>query len=90
MQARNNRLRHGLSHVPSLLRFTISTATFLLIVLSFFVAVANPILDYVFTLSIGLLAFLIAMVIEDLDHPYRPGNWHLNKNIYKKLLAEMN
>ena len=82
---RNDRLHYSSGGVPVLLYFVISVATFLVIVLSLFIAVPNVMLDYLFTVSVALLAFSILMVIEDLNHPYRPGSWHLKKDKYKKL-----
>lgn len=86
---RNDRLHYSSGHIPVLLYFVIGLATFLVIVLSLFIAVPNVYLDYLFTISVGLLAFSILMVIEDLNHPYRPGSWHLKKDNYKKLYESL-
>jgi len=31
----------------------------------------------------------VYLLIDDLDHPYRPGQWHLSTEVYKKVLAEI-
>ena len=61
----------------------------LLILLSLFIAVNNISLDYLFTASIGLLAFTLLLVVDDLDNPFRPGAWHLTTEGYEKLLGEL-
>lgn len=83
---RNDRLHYSSGHIPSHLYFVIGMATFLVISLSLLIAVPNIYLDYVFTMSVGVLSFSILMVIEDLNHPYRPGSWHLKKDKYQKVL----
>ena len=82
---RNDRLHYSSGHIPFLLYVVIGMATFLVITLSLLIAVSNTALDYIFTVSVGVLAFSIFMVIEDLNHPYRPGSWHLKKDKYRKL-----
>ncbi len=60
------------------------------IFLSLFIGVKNPWIDYIFTLSIGVLAYTIYIVIDDLDNPFRPGAWHLTPQDYKMLLDDIN
>jgi hypothetical protein len=36
-----------------------------------------------------MLAFVIFLVIDDLDHPLVPGGWHLTAQPYRKLLDEI-
>lgn len=86
---RNDRMHYSSGHLPYLLYVLVILATFLVISLSLFIAVSNIWLDYLFTLSIGLLAFFIFVVIEDLNHPFRPGTWHVTKDAYKELLKEV-
>lgn len=86
---RENRVLHSSSHLPVLLRFFINIATAMIILLSIFIGVENIWLDYIFTVSLAILVYLIYIVIEDLDHPLRPGNWHLSNIDYKKLLEEI-
>ncbi len=60
-----------------------------MIILSLLIGVRNPLLDYIFTVSIGVLAYTIYLVIDDLDGPFRPGAWHLSSNEYKILLERI-
>jgi len=45
--------------------------------------------DYLFTSIIALLAYGIYLLIDDLDNPYRPGQWHLSMKVYKNVLQEI-
>jgi len=72
------------------LKNTLIFADVLLIFLSLFIGVKNPWIDYIFTLSIGVLAYTIYIVIDDLDNPFRPGAWHLTPQDYKMLLGDIN
>ena len=83
---RNRRLYQSVIHIPHILKNTLIFADVLLIFLSFFIGVKNPWLDYIFTLSIGVLAYTIYIVIDDLDNPFRLGAWHLTPQDYKMLL----
>jgi hypothetical protein len=64
-------------------------ADVLLIFLSLFIGVKNLWLDYIFTLSIGVLAYTIYIVIDDLDNPFRPGAWHLTPQDCKMLIDDI-
>lgn len=61
----------------------------LVIVLSLFVGVKHLWLDYLFTLSIAMLANVVYLVIDDLDDPLRPGIWHVTSKRYERLLAQL-
>jgi hypothetical protein len=89
IQARNQRLNFSNQHMPRILKRIVFLADILLILLSLFIAVNNLYLDYLFTASIGLLAFTLLLVVDDLDSPFRPGSWHLTTNGYEELLAEL-
>ena len=75
--------------MPIILKRIVFLADILLIILSLFIAVNNVYLDYIFTASIGLLAFALILVIDDLDNPFRPGTWHLTTKGYRSLLEEL-
>ena len=75
--------------LPFVLRVLITFSTFSIIVASLFIGVSNVLYDYLFTLVIALLAYGIYLIIDDLDHPYRPGNWHLSMDPYREFLAEI-
>lgn len=87
---RNRRLYQSAIHIPHILKNTLIFADVLLILLSLFIGVKNPWIDYIFTLSIGVLAYTIYIVIDDLDNPFRPGAWHLTPQDYKMLIDDIN
>ena len=86
---RDHRLHYSSRRIPLTLYILLTFATVLIIILSLFISVHTLWLDYIFTLGIALLAFLIYVVIDDLNHPRRPGNWHVTDDEYKKLLKEI-
>ncbi len=86
---RNNRLRYGAEHLPSILNLIISFSTYSIIIFSMLIYIENIYIDLLFTGGISILVFLIYTIIKDLNHPYKPGSWHLAKNDYKSLLAEI-
>jgi hypothetical protein len=86
---RNNRLHYSSAHLPYFLKITVNFSAALIIFLALFVYVPNIYFDYMYKISIGLLSFLLYTVINDLDHPYRPGNWHLTNDSYKQLLESL-
>jgi hypothetical protein len=89
LRNRNRRLYQSVIHIPHILKNTLIFADVLLIFLSLFIGVKNTWLDYIFTLSIGVLAYTIYIVIDDLDNPFRPGAWHLTPQDYKILLDDI-
>jgi hypothetical protein len=86
---RSRRSDHSLSHIPHVLKNTLIFADIILIVLSLFIGVKNAWIDYLFTVSIGVLAYTIYIVIDDLDNPFRPGSWHLTFHDYALLLNQI-
>ena len=89
IRSRDKRFDQSLSHIPHILKHTLIFADVLLIVLSLFIGVKNPFVDYIFTVSIGVSAYTIYIVIDDLDNPFRPGSWHLTSDDYRILLDEI-
>lgn len=89
LRHREHRLHSGQQRMPKMLKATVGFADGLVIVLSLFIGVKHLWLDYVFTLSIALLAYLVYLVIDDLDHPLRPGIWHVTAKPYEQLLAQL-
>ncbi len=86
---REDRLHYSAKHLPVMLKTIIVFSTSLIIGLSLFIGVRDIWLDYLFTVGIALLAFLIYTVIPDLEHPLRPGNWHITIDEYKELLNQI-
>jgi hypothetical protein len=83
---RNRKFDQSENRIPHILKNTLIFTDVLVIVLSLFIGVKNPIVDYIFTVSIGVLAYTIYIVIDDLDNPFRPGSWNLTSHDYSTLL----
>lgn len=86
---REKRLQNILHRLPLGVKIFIIFATTATIFSSLFIGVASLAYDYLFTSIIALLAYGIYLLIDDLDHPYRPGQWHLSIDGYKKVLKEI-
>jgi hypothetical protein len=89
LRHREHRQHSGQRRMPPILKVTIGFADGLVIVLSLFIGVKHLWLDYLFTLSIALLAYVVYLVVDDLDHPLRPGIWHVTSKRYERLLAQL-
>ena len=89
LRHREHRLHSSQRRMPIILRATVGLADGLVIFLSLFIGVKHLWLDFLFTLSIGLLAYVVFLVIDDLDNPLRPGIWHLTSKPYEHLLAQL-
>ena len=76
--------------LPAIVKNLIQFNVILVIFLPLFIGVKTLWLDYITTLSIALLAFLIYLVITDLNNPLTPGNWHITSEEYQQLLEELN
>lgn len=90
MDYRERRIQSSAHILPTGVKIYIMTATFLMIFSSLFIGVDTVSYDYLFTLMIGILSYGIYLLIDDLDHPYRPGQWHLKVDAYAELLKEIN
>jgi len=88
-ESREERMFYSAKRTPMLLKGTIYMGGLMMIILSYFIGVSNIWIDYIFTGSIALLIILIVLVIEDLEHPYRPGHWHITQDAYQSLLEEV-
>ena len=89
MNNRSARLQHSAEHMPPLLRNTLRFAAFLLIGLSMFIAIKDIYLAFLFTASIASLSYAIFLVLNDLDNPLKPGDWHITTKDYQALLAKI-
>jgi hypothetical protein len=89
IEKRTERMRYSSHHVPVSIKRIIFFATALMIGLSLFIGVKNIWLDFTYTMSVSMLAYVIYLVIDDLDHPLVPGGWHLTAKSYQKLLEEI-
>ncbi len=86
---RVKRMRYSSVHMPQILKRVFRFATVLVIFLSPFIAIKKIEIHYLFTVSIALLAYTIYLVADDLDHPLRPGGWHLTTKDYKTVLKNL-
>ncbi len=86
---RDNRVHYSSRSLPRTLKILIAFSTFLLIFISLFIGVNDITYDYILTLSIAVLGYLIWEVINDLSNPLNPGSWHITSADYKKLLEEI-
>ena len=89
LRHRENRLHYSQQFMPKPLKVTVLLADGLVIGLSLLIGVKHMWLDYVFTVSIALLAFSVFLVLDDLDSPLNPGLWHLTPEDYQRLLAKL-
>lgn len=89
MNYREQRLQNSAHKLPEGVKIFIVTATISIIGTSLFIGVDSLLYDYIFTLIIGILSYGIYLLIDDLDHPYRPGDWHLKASGYEELLHEV-
>jgi hypothetical protein len=86
---RSSRLLYSSPSTPGILKNTLGFAAALVIVLSLFIGVRSIWLDYVFTISIALLAYVVYLVADDLDNPLRPGLWQITPHDYQELLRRL-
>lgn len=89
LEHRSKRLLFSSRHTPELLRQTLFLGAMLLIVLPSLIGVKNAGLAYIFTASIASLAYSIYLVLNDLNYPLRPGDWHLTTEPYQELLRKL-
>jgi hypothetical protein len=86
---RGRRLLYSFPATPGILKNTLGLATALVIGLSLFIGVQSIWLDYIFTISIALLAYVVYLVVDDLDNPLRPGLWQITPHDYHELLCRL-
>jgi len=86
---RDVRIEYSWQPLPSIIKLIVVFVDVLLITLSMFIGVKSIALDYIFTGSIFLLGIAILVVIDDLDHPLRPGDWFLKTTGYERLLQSL-
>jgi hypothetical protein len=89
IESRTNRLRYSSHHIPKALKSSLLFCTFLVIILCLFIGIKDVWLDYSFTISLSLMAYIIYIVIDDLDNPLSPGDWHLTTEDYESLLKKI-
>jgi hypothetical protein len=85
MEYREQKLQSGVQHMPMGLKIFVIFSTFSVISGPFFFVFSSLLIGYYFTLIIGLMSFGVYLLIDDLDHPYRPSNWNLTVALYREL-----
>lgn len=89
MEFREQKLQNTAQRLPQGIRLFISFATGSVIIGSLFVPFVSVGYNYYFALVVGLLAYGIYLIIDDFDHPYRPGNFVLHAGLHQRLLGEI-
>lgn len=89
MEFREKKIQYTNQRLPLGIKIYVYAATYSVIIGSLFVPFNFIGHNYYFTLVVALLAYGVLLIIEDFDHPYRPGSFVLTVRLYKVLLDEV-
>ncbi len=89
MHWKEQRENYSRRTTPIILRMFLFFAVIMIVFMSLVLPISSWWLKYVLTLGVALLAYAPYVMIDDLDHPYRPGSWHLSGKEYSNLLSEV-
>ncbi len=89
MEYREIKLQSSSHRLPVPIRIFLLFATASVIIGSFFLPFNNLMFNYYFTLIDALLAFGIILIVDDFDHPFRPGIYYLSVDAYRHLRNEI-
>ncbi|MGH7203591.1 MAG: hypothetical protein ACREHC_04075 [Candidatus Levyibacteriota bacterium] len=89
MEYREQKLQIISQFLPLGLRLFVVFSTFTIIFSSFFLPFSSIFLNFYFNLVLAILAFGVYLIIEDFDHPYRPGIHYLSNDGYQNLMKEI-
>lgn len=89
MEYREKKIQLTNQRLPWGIKLYVYGATYSVIIGSLFVPFNYLGYNYYFTLVVALLAFGVLIIIDDFDHPYRPGSFVLTVRLYKILLDEI-
>ncbi|MBA3723998.1 MAG: DUF4239 domain-containing protein [Candidatus Levybacteria bacterium] len=89
MEYRERKIQYTNQRLPQGMKIYLYGATYSVIFGSLFVPFNYIGYNYYFTLVVALLAFGVLLIIEDFDHPYRPGSFVLTVRLYQVLLDEI-
>ena len=89
MEYREQKLQIISQSLPLGLRLFVIFLTFTIIFGTLFLPFSDLVYNYYFALVVSILAFGIYLIIEDFDHPYRPGIHYLSNDGYKNLMKEI-
>lgn len=89
IEFRTRRINYSVYQLPKILKGALLFNTILLIVLSYLIGVHNVWLNYIFLISVTTLTSFIYFIIDDMDNPYRAGNWQIEATDFEKLLKKL-
>jgi hypothetical protein len=89
MEYRERKIQLSNQRLPKGIKLFVYFATASVIFGSLFMPFNDILLNYYFTMVVGLLAFGVYLIIEDFDDPYRPGNFVLSVGLYRRLMDEV-
>jgi hypothetical protein len=89
MEYREKKIQYTNQRLPRGIKLYVNAATYSVIFGSLFVPFTYLGFNFYFTLVVALLAFGVLLIIEDFDHPYRPGSFVLTVRLYQNLLEEV-
>lgn len=89
MEYRETKIQLSNQRLPLGIKVFVIFATSSVVIGSLFVPFNSIGYNYYFTMIVALLAYGVYLIIEDFDHPYRPGSFVLNVTLYKVLLEEI-
>ena len=89
MEYREKKIQYTNQRLPKGIKIYVNLATYSVIVGSLFVPFNYLGYNYYFTIVLALLAFGVMIIIEDFDHPYRPGSFVLSVRLYQILMDEI-
>jgi len=89
MEYREIKLQSSVNQLPLPIRVFLLFATATVIIGSLFLPFNDLLFNYYFTLVVASLAFGIIMIVDDFDHPFRPGIYYLSVDAYRDLRKEI-
>ena len=89
MEFREQKLQLISQSLPLGLKVFVIFLTFSIIFGSFFLPFTSVWLNFYFNIVLAILAFGVYLIIEDFDHPYRPGIHYLSSEGYRNLMKEI-
>jgi hypothetical protein len=89
MEYREIKLQSSTHRLPVPIKIFLLFATASVIIGSLFLPFKDLMFNYYFTLIVALLAYGILLIVDDFDHPFRPGIYYLSVDAYKSLRSEI-
>ncbi|HSX10044.1 MAG TPA: hypothetical protein VLF93_07865 [Candidatus Saccharimonadales bacterium] len=89
MEYREIKLQSSMHSLPVPIRIFLFFATASVIIGSLFLPFKDLMFNYYFTLIIASLAYGIILIVDDFDHPFKPGIYYLSVDAYRHLRSEI-